>query len=418
MSQVKTRAADIRREMIYILRKNPKGLVLKDLIRKIQTSLPGVSESRIRGVVWQFSRRQAEAEEKGQPPKFVQPEWGFYRIRADGQSGARARPRVGGESKIPSVGVEIQHGNAIAMPGDVLVVKYAQKRYGLDKLIAGLFTAAGRALPKPNENEVKFVKGVAGIKAERVLVVGMPDLWMFDYSDIQNFGRLALSGIANVPSPIRRVLMTIHGTGFGLDGIEALGSEIAGLQNAVRSGQFPRALESVSIVESTAAKAAILEGGLRAILPDGGIVKPAGAQNASAPDDKIRRKSKKSIFVAMPFKRDMEDLYHYGIVGGVHAAGFVCERADMLSFTGDVVQWIRHRIEKSAYVIAILTGANPNVYLEVGYAWKCGIPCLLLARNREDIKFDVSGQRCIFYDDIRDLESKLARELRGLEQRL
>ena len=71
----------------------------------------------------------------------------------------------------------------------------------------------------------------------------------------------------------------------------------------------------------------------------------------------------------MPFKNDMDDTYHYGIQGAVRAAGFLCERADLSTFVGDVMHWVQNRIRTSSLVIADLTEANPNVYLEVGYAW-------------------------------------------------
>ena len=41
----------------------------------------------------------------------------------------------------------------------------------------------------------------------------------------------------------------------------------------------------------------------------------------------------------MPFAEEMGDIYDYGIHGAVKeaAAGFLCERADLSSFTGDVM---------------------------------------------------------------------------------
>ena len=50
------------------------------------------------------------------------------------------------------------------------------------------------------------------------------------------------------------------------------------------------------------------------------------------------------------------------------AAGYLCERAYMSSFTGDVLSWVKERIDSAVLLVADLSGANPNVYLEVGYA--------------------------------------------------
>ena len=65
-------------------------------------------------------------------------------------------------------------------------------------------------------------------------------------------------------------------------------------------------------------------------------------------------------------------------------------------------------------VVADLSTANANVYLEVGYAWGKGIPTVLLAKDSDDLKFDVKTQRCIAYKSIKHLEESLASELKAL----
>jgi hypothetical protein len=123
------------------------------------------------------------------------------------------------------------------------------------------------------------------------------------------------------------------------------------------------------------------------------------------------------VFVAMPFAPEFDDYFHYGIQQAVNTAGFLCERADLATFTGDVIVWVKERIDSARLLVADLSTANPNVYLEVGYAWGKGIPTVLLARDRADLKFDVKGQRCLLYTSIRRLEELLTRELGGLKSR-
>jgi len=98
----------------------------------------------------------------------------------------------------------------------------------------------------------------------------------------------------------------------------------------------------------------------------------------------------------------------------VNVAGYLCERADLAAFTGDVIVWVKERIGSARLLVADLSTANPNVYLEVGYAWGKGIPTVLLARDAADLKFDVKGQRCLVYNSIRKLEELLTRELAQL----
>jgi hypothetical protein len=117
----------------------------------------------------------------------------------------------------------------------------------------------------------------------------------------------------------------------------------------------------------------------------------------------------------MPFAPEMDDTFHYAIQGAINSAGMLCERADLSAFTGDVMDWVRERISTARLLIADLSSANPNVYLEVGYAWGCGIPTVLLCKDvTNDLKFDVKGQRCLNYRSIKHLEELLARELKAL----
>ena len=124
--------------------------------------------------------------------------------------------------------------------------------------------------------------------------------------------------------------------------------------------------------------------------------------------------AKPHVFVAMPFKSEMDDTYRYGIQGVIRDAGFVCERTDLSSFVGDVMDWVQNRIETSSFLIADLTDANPNVYLEVGYAWGCGKPVVLLVESADHLQFDVRGQKCLVYKSIREVEELLSKELTNL----
>ena len=112
----------------------------------------------------------------------------------------------------------------------------------------------------------------------------------------------------------------------------------------------------------------------------------------------------------MPFAEEFQDVYEFGIYGPARKCGYICERVDDASFAGDILQAIRTRIETASLVVAELTGARPNVYLEVGYAWGKGIPVVFVAKQGEPLHFDVQTHRCIYYRTI----GQLARDLEGL----
>ena len=88
-----------------------------------------------------------------------------------------------------------------------------------------------------------------------------------------------------------------------------------------------------------------------------------------------------------------------------------------MPFTGHILDPIRERIETASVVITDLTGANPNVYLEVGYAWGKGRPTIRLVQDVADLRFDVKSQRCLVYDRIIDLARLLSNELLHMHSR-
>jgi hypothetical protein len=124
--------------------------------------------------------------------------------------------------------------------------------------------------------------------------------------------------------------------------------------------------------------------------------------------------SRPHAFVAMPFGEAFDDVFHYGIVRPVERAGLLCERMDRSAFTGDIVEQMKRRIRSARVVVADLSGANPNVYLEVGFAWAAGVPTVLLCNGDTEPHFDVRGHKHLRYRSIREAERHLDAELGAL----
>jgi hypothetical protein len=217
------------------------------------------------------------------------------------------------------------------------------------------------------------------------------------------------------------VAFTLHGAGYGLDETEAFRSELAGLLDAIESGDCPQGLRRLTIVERNPGRVRRLQQQLRELLP-GGPATFVPSRASASPASRLeplrsagaQSQTKAHVFVAMPFAPEFDDRFHYGIQQAVNTAGYLCERADLATFTGDVIAWVKERIDTASLLVADLSTANPNVYLEVGYAWGKGIPAVLLAAESADLRFDVKGQRCLMYKSIRTLEELLTRELRNL----
>lgn len=325
-------------------------------------------------------------------------------------------------SAVSSVRVVVDHEDVLRHGADVVVLKHAHGLYGADNAVHAQLLASGIRPRLPKDGAHELVDSARAIAAGRVLFVGVGRLADFGYGEIREFGRRAIAILASAGIRVRSVALTIHGPGYGLDENESFESELAGVIDAISRDECPRDLETIAFVERDRNRARRLAALLGQLLPTGRLERSGGGPLAHLGGDARQALSsagagsaaKPRVFVAMPFADEMADVFHYGIQGAVNAAGYLAERADLATFTGDVMDWVRARIASAELVVADLSSANPNVYLEVGYAWGKGIPTVLLAKGGDALKFDVRGQRCLVYTSIQDLEKKLTAELRGL----
>ena len=86
------------------------------------------------------------------------------------------------------------------------------------------------------------------------------------------------------------------------------------------------------------------------------IFKKQQSSTRSIESLEIESEAKPHVFVAMPFKKDMDDIFYYGIQQPVRAAGFLCERVDQDTFIGGILDQVKKKIDTAAVVIAELRG--------------------------------------------------------------
>jgi nucleoside 2-deoxyribosyltransferase len=117
-------------------------------------------------------------------------------------------------------------------------------------------------------------------------------------------------------------------------------------------------------------------------------------------------------FVLMPFDNAFDDIYKLGIKETATSLGIVAERVDEQIFQEGILERIYRQIELADLVVADMTGQNPNVFYEVGYAHAKGKLCVLLTQRAEDIPFDLKHHRHIVYgSSIAQLRTQLAGEM-------
>jgi hypothetical protein len=322
------------------------------------------------------------------------------------------------------VDISVVNGDVLNRGCDLLILKHADGFYGVDAIAADRL-----AFVDPlSKGESALVPG-AEVKANQVLFIGVGPLNTFRYPQIRSFGAQALRLAAQRAPRVEKICMTVHGPGFGLDESESFLSLIAGLNDTIVAGEISPALSQIEIVESYDLRA----GRLHHLLSE--ILKTVAHDNIPrgqswridrrAPNKQIQREladygaaseKKVRMFVAMPFKDDYVDEYDIAITEATQYANIVCERLDKQAYVGDVVMQIRKQIEAANGLLALLNDANPNVYLEIGYAWAKKKPIVLMARKDQQLPFDIRGQKYIIYDNISDLRTKLKAELRSLNE--
>ncbi|HKJ61005.1 MAG TPA: hypothetical protein VKA94_03290 [Hyphomicrobiales bacterium] len=309
---------------------------------------------------------------------------------------------------------------------DLIVMKHADGFYGADKAVANTIGFYGQV----ERGRAIFVSGI-GLVAPEVLFIGVGPLYDFRYREIQAFGTSAVKLSRKHNRPISHLALTIHGPGYGLDPEQAFLSMIAGIVAEWKREKTP--LAKLTVVDQSARRCEILDRLLKDRGHEFGLLHnqrlPFTTQYANVPKDGAwrtfidsnvvnfgaRAEQKSRLFVAMPFSNDFVDEFEIGFHEAAKASEYVCERLDLEAFTGDIVAEIRKRIQGSHGVIALLNDHNPNVFLEVGFAWAHGKPTILVAKEGVVLPFDVSGHRCIKYQSITQLRVRLTTEIASLK---
>jgi len=114
-------------------------------------------------------------------------------------------------------------------------------------------------------------------------------------------------------------------------------------------------------------------------------------------------------FVLMPFSSEFRDIYELGIKQACIDENAYCERVDEQIFDDSILQRVYNQIDKADLIIADMTGRNPNVFYEVGYAHALGKRVILLTQSADDIPFDLKhfphiiygGQITVLKDELR-----------------
>ena len=107
--------------------------------------------------------------------------------------------------------------------------------------------------------------------------------------------------------------------------------------------------------------------------------------------------SKVRCFIVMPFSLEWSDDVHRTLSSACKSADVQPVRGDDVFTPTDILVDIWQSINGADFVIADITGRNPNVLYELGIAHTLAKPVLIISRNAADIPIDLSTRRVILY---------------------
>src|SRR5262245_25759300 len=145
----------------------------------------------------------------------------------------------------------LAHGDALTFASDVLILKYAQDRFGVDGDVAQLLTDKGgltSAQISPARGFFSIVDTQRLVGARHAMFLGTFPVTSFDYDEVHRLARRAVEGLAEASIDAKHIATTLHGVGFGLDAGESAQSLVLGFLEGLRVVQNSP-VERITIIE-------------------------------------------------------------------------------------------------------------------------------------------------------------------------
>jgi len=123
-----------------------------------------------------------------------------------------------------------------------------------------------------------------------------------------------------------------------------------------------------------------------------------------------------SAFVAMPFAKHFDDLYRHGIARAASDISLALVRLGELPIDR-VVAEMHSAIRRCDFIIAVATGRNPHVFLEIGLAYAARKPGIIIAENESDYEIFPNTYSCLRYgQDLEPLRQQLREQFERLKE--
>jgi hypothetical protein len=114
----------------------------------------------------------------------------------------------------------------------------------------------------------------------------------------------------------------------------------------------------------------------------------------------------KTVFVLTPFNEEYNKDYQW-VEEAFSKHKYICTRGDDVKVQNNLLSHIIKEMLSSKFVVANISGRNPNVFYELGIAHALGKDVILISRSENDITFDLSSSQIIIYKEREDLHSSI-----------
>jgi nucleoside 2-deoxyribosyltransferase len=123
-----------------------------------------------------------------------------------------------------------------------------------------------------------------------------------------------------------------------------------------------------------------------------------------------------TCFVIMPFRTDFDLVFNTVREAAAEAVPedeMVCSWLKDVHAAGRITDDIHNSIRSASICVSELTGNNPNVMWETGYAMALGKPTILIAQDIGDLPFDLKVHRVVPYlpNELQDLKRRLVKAI-------
>jgi hypothetical protein len=130
-------------------------------------------------------------------------------------------------------------------------------------------------------------------------------------------------------------------------------------------------------------------------------VAESATPEATAPQSEVvtlaSLKDKRVLFVIMPFAKELDDVWIGGIKRAASGTGFTPVRIDMITQSSEITDDIVEAIRMAEIVVVDVTGNNPNVMFEFGFALALKKRHAVISQSAEYLPFDIKSVRALIY---------------------